>query len=146
MAILIVLQGPAGAGKSQLAAELLAAGEIDILADVTSLWASLGAKERGADGLYPIRKADDPALHMARYTKEVAARKALEEGHNVAITTSSRGQLRRFSQIASETDSGLDVRTVDPGESVVRDRLADQKGKLSDECKQAISRWYGRPS
>ena len=105
-----MIQGPAGAGKSQLAAELLAAGEIEIVADTTSLWASLGAKERGADGLYPIRQADDPALHMARYTKELAARKALEEGYNVAITTSSRGQLRRFSAIAGETDSGLAVR------------------------------------
>ena len=146
MAVLTVIQGPAGAGKSQLAAEMLAAGEAQILADTTSLWASLGGKERGPDGLYPIRKADDPALHVARFVKETAARQALAQGYDVAVTTSSRGQLRRFSEIAGETDSGFDVRTVDPGESVVRDRLADKKGNLSEECKQAISRWYGRSS
>ena len=60
--MLILIEGPAGGGKSQLAADLLAAGEITVLADLTALWAALSGAVRGADGRYPIRLADDPAL------------------------------------------------------------------------------------
>ena len=39
--MLTLIQGPAGGAKSQVAAELLAAGDIDVLADVTALWVAL---------------------------------------------------------------------------------------------------------
>ena len=32
---------------------------------------------------------------------------------------------------------------VDPGESVVTERLAGPGGVLSDDCNSAIRRWYG---
>ena len=36
----------------------------------------------------------------------------------------------------------FNVRTIDPGEDVVRARLADDDGNLSAECARAIGRWY----
>ena len=61
--MLYLLQGPAGGGKSQLARDMKLAGQIDLLADTTSLWASVGVYERDPlTGLYPVRLDDDPAL------------------------------------------------------------------------------------
>ena len=39
--MLTLLQGPAGSGKSGVAAEMLEAGVIDLLADLTMLWVAL---------------------------------------------------------------------------------------------------------
>ena len=141
--MLTLIQGPAGGAKSQLANELLAARELDLLADVTALWAALSGATRGADGKYPIRSSTDPALAAARYTQAVAARFALEAGNRVGVTTSRRGQVARWAALAAEAGTTVSVRTVDPGEAVVRARLADAAtGVLSPECSIAIGRWY----
>lgn len=139
---LILLQGPAGAGKSQLAAAMLEAGEVQVVADVTSLWAALSGAVRGPDGRYPVRSNDDPALEVARYIQRVAVRRALETGADVAVTTSQRGQENSWRAWADRAGTGFRVRTVDPGLDAVTARLAEEDGQLSDACQDAIRRWY----
>ena len=139
---LILIQGPAGGGKSQLAAEMLAAGEISILSDITALWAALSGAVRGPDGLYPVRQDDDPALAIAQYVQTVAVRRAVEEDEDVGVTTSRRGQESRWQRLAELAATTFAVRTVDPGCEVVENRLSDASGTLSDECRKAIARWY----
>ena len=52
--------------------------------------------------------------------------------------------MERWRQVAEENATALTVRTVDPGESVVRARLADAvTGILSPACDRAVRRWYG---
>ena len=140
---LILLQGPAGAGKSQLAAAMLEAGEVRVLADVTSLWAALSGAVRGPDGRYPVRANDDPALIAARYIQRIAVRRALETGADVAVTTSQRGQEEYWRRWAEDAGTGFRVRTVDPGLDAVTARLAEDSGELSRACQDAIGRWYG---
>lgn len=155
MASLTLVQGPAGGGKSAVLRELIASGEIEVAADVTTLWAALGLIERGVDGKYPVRDGNDPALALALYLQTVAARHALAEGRDVGVTTSRRGQEARWQGLADEAGAAFRVRTVDPGQDVVQARLSqamnvtNQYGEeetvetLSDECRQAIARWYG---
>lgn len=142
--MLTLIEGPAGGGKSELLRELLAAGEIDVAADVTALWAATGGAERDpVTGKYPVRAENDPALHTARYLQTVAAGFALREGYKVAVTTSQRDQVEKWGAVANRYDSPLNVKTVDPGEATVRARLSDPvTGELSDDCDSAISRWY----
>ena len=139
---LTLIQGPAGGGKSQIAADLLAAGGIDLLADITLLWVALSGVERDAEGRYPEREDDDPALESARYMQSVLVRFALSLGANVAVTTSRRDQEERWQRAAEEADTEFEVRTVDPGEDVVRGRLTGPDGQLSAACDRAIRRWY----
>ncbi|MDE0289441.1 MAG: hypothetical protein OXM88_12850 [bacterium] len=135
--MLILLEGPAGGGKSQIA--LMLADDPDVLiADVTRLWSAVGGYERP----YPIRSEDDPALAAALYVQATVARYALRQGLDVVVTTSRRGQQERWQELADEAGTSMSVQTVDPGEQVVRDRLAVD-GVLSDACEGAIGRWYG---
>ena len=141
--MLLLIEGPAGGGKSELLRELLAAGEIDLAADITQLWAATGGHERGPDGRYPVRLETDPALHTARYLQTVAAGFALRQGYTIAVTASQRDQLEKWAAVANRYDAPLSVRTVDPGREIVTARLSDPvTGNLSDECDTAISRWY----
>ena len=126
-------------------------GEVDVVSDVTRLWAALGGYERGPDGRYPVRADDDPALTTALYVQAVAVRRALREGAAVAVTTSRAGQASRWQALAGQVEVefsvevSFEVRTVDPGEDVVRARLADpDTGELSPECEKAVRRWYPR--
>lgn len=142
--MLTLIEGPAGGGKSEVLRELLAAGEVDVAADITAMWTAVGGYERDpATGKYPVRAENDPALHMARYLQTVAAGFALREGYKIAVTTSQRDRVERWRSVANRHDSPLSVRTVDPGREIVEARLADPvTGELSDECEAAIARWY----
>ena len=142
MATLVLIQGPAGSGKSQLAAEMQEFGEFRVYSDITSLWAALCGAVRGPDGKYPERQDDDPCLEIARYLQTVAARRALQDGVDVGVTTSRRGQELRWQQLADEAGGSFSVRTVDPGRRVVEARLSDDDGQLSAACDRAIRRWY----
>ena len=145
MASLHLLEGPAGSGKSQVARDLLEAGEVQALADVTALWAALSGAQRDLEkGRYPERADDDPALGLARYVQAAAVRQGLREGLDVAATTSRRDQVDRWREVAHGEGASLIVRTVDPGRDVVAARLADPvTGVLSDACGSALGRWYG---
>lgn len=146
MAGLLLLRGPAGAGKSQVAAGMLDAGDTDVIADFSRLHAAISGAERGPDGRLPARADDDALVPLAAYLKTVAVRAALARGFRVVTTTSSadEGEVERARQMATETGAALDVWTVDPGEEVVRARLSDPAtGELSPQCKRAMGRWYG---
>ena len=122
---------------------MLRSGEVSLLADVTLLWAALRGLERGPDGRFPERQDDDPALPLARYLQAAAVREGLRQGVDVAVTTSQRGQATRWQDVAEETATPLAVKTIDPGEAVVRARLADAAtGVLSGSCERAVGRWY----
>ena len=122
---------------------MLSAGEIQVLADVTELWAALAGAVRGPDGRYPVRLDDDPALILARYLQAVAVRQGLQDGADVAVTTSRRNRIEHWRQFAVQAATDFHVRTVDPGRQVVESRLSDADGNLSPACDQAIRRWYG---
>lgn len=141
---LVLVEGPAGSGKSQIVNDMLAADELDVVADLTALWAALRGIERGPDGRYPVRTGDDPTIRtgLAAYIRAVVVREGLRQGLRVAVTTGSPDTAVRWAGVASESASSFAVLTVDPGEAVVRDRLTVD-GVLSDECSGAINRWYG---
>ena len=141
--MLHLIEGPAGGGKSRVARDLLRAGTVDVVADVTSLWAALSGAVRGPDGLFPVTSLDDPALRAALFTQNVAARFALDQGASVAVTTSRPGQVERWQAVADEVDAGFSVRTVDPGRAVVTARLTQTADPgRNAECSRAIGRWY----
>ena len=150
MASLHLVQGPAGGGKSAVTRDMLAAGEIQLLADVTALWAALTGAVRGPDGRYPVRLPDDPGLRAALYLQATAAHHGLREGLDVAVTTSQRGQEPRWRAVADTEDAPLRVRTIDPGRSVVLARLAQDvtnaagvtEPVVSAACRDAVNRWY----
>lgn len=132
-----IIRGPAGAGKSQRAAELGG-----ILLDVTAIWAALSGVERDEHGRYPERTLEDPALAVALYLRAVGVRFAAEQGLDGWATTSSSSP-EAVERLRDRGATGQIV-TVDPGESVVRARLADPvTGILSSECDEAVKRWYG---
>ena len=141
--MLVLIQGPAGSGKSAVANDMLSAGEVEVLLDTTALWATLSGARRGPNGRYPERAESDPSLAAALYLQTVGARFALEQGARVAVTTSRRGTEARWADVARAAGVEVNVRTVDPGEEVVRARLSDpETGILSEPCERAIGRWY----
>ena len=94
--MLTLIQGPAGSGKSAVAADLLSAGELEVLFDTTAIWAALSGAVRGPDGRFPPRSDDDPSLATALYLQAVGARFALEQwgaGRSDHKPTRPRGAL-----------------------------------------------------
>ena len=143
---LVLVEGPAGSGKSQEVARMLRAGEVDIQADLTAQWVALRAVERGPHGRYPVRPASDPTITtgLAAYLRAVAVREGLRSGLNVAVTSGTPNTAVKWSRVAEEAGAPFRVTTIDPGEAVVRERLANDDGSMDDECEMAISRWYRR--
>ena len=146
MARLTLLRGPAGAGKSQRARELLQADPKTALADTSASWVMLGGIERDPDtGLYPVRLDDDPRLDLARYTRRVIARHGLELNLDIIATTSDSAPeaVAAWRAIAEEYGAAFQTETIDPGREVIEARLADRDGVLSPDCAAAVRRWYG---
>ena len=143
--MLTLVEGPAGAGKSQTVRAKLAAGEADVQADLTALWAALRGIERGPDGLYPVRLDDDPAIRsgLAAYVRAAVVRQGLRDGLNVVVTSGTPDTAAEWQAIANESGAGFRVETMDPGEETVRRRLGGRSGRLSRECSKAMRRWYG---
>ncbi len=138
----ILLSGPAGAGKSQLARRLLADHPtLAAVADFQSVIVALTLMERGADGLYPLR--DDRLLPLAEYVRRAVITGAVARDIDV-IATNSDGSPERRQFLLAALGAGATERIVDPGREVVTARLADVDGALSAECDAAIGRWYGR--
>ena len=143
--MLLLVEGPAGSGKSQLVADMLASGEIAAQADLTAIWAALRGIERDPEtGRYPIRDDSDPiiAAGLAAYVRAVVVRQGLADGLDVAVTTGTPNMATHWQEVAAAQGATFRVQTVDPGEATVRARLATEDG-LSTECVQAIRRWYG---
>ena len=128
--------GPAGGGKSAYVAEHLRPGWIVL--DFTQIYVALTGAVRGPDGRFPERVSGDPVLPLVSAVKAVALSMAIERGHSGFVTTSSLDDVP-----ALERATGNSAVVIDPGETVIRSRLADAiTGSLSSECEQALGRWY----
>ena len=142
---LTLIEGPAGSGKSQMVAEMLAAGELDIQADLTGMWVALRGVERDpATGRYPIRQDTDPAVAagLAAYLRAAAVRQGLRQGLRVGVTSGTPDTATKWAEVAREAGTAFNVVTIDPGRTVVTARL-EVDGELPEQCERAIRRWYG---
>ena len=94
----VLLSGPAGAGKSAAAKEILdAADEPTILIDFQALYAALLGIERDPEtGRYPERLASQAyALAMAEYLRRAAITGARAMELDIVITNSDGSPQRR---------------------------------------------------
>lgn len=139
-----LVTGPAGAGKSAIARQILAALAVaGIILDFQSLYAALLGLERGPDGRYPERlESDAHALRVAEYMRRAAITAAQADGL-YAVVTNSDGSPQRRSFLLNLLGDGASERIVDPGREVVEARLS-VGGQLSDQCRAAIERYYSR--
>ena len=140
----LLLSGPAGGGKSALAAGELqerAGGPPTIIVDFQLIYATLAGAVRGPDGTFPLR---DPALlPVTEYVRRAAITGAVQRGIDV-VATNSDGDTSRRQQLLALLGAGAVERIIDPGRTVVQQRLAEPTGALSPECTSAINRWYDR--
>lgn len=136
---LTIVRGPAGSGKSQYVHDALEDGQL--VADVTLLWAALRGLERDSNGRFPIRRSDDPALHVARRLKALTVRIAQQETIGGFVTTSS-SSAEATQRLIEQGAASSGIVTIDPGRRVVAARLAID-GELSAPCSRALERWYG---
>ena len=138
----VLISGPAGADKSRLARELLAALPIGVAADFQSIYVALTLLERGRDGRYPVR--DERLLPIVEYTRRAIITAATAREMSV-IATNSDGDPARRARLLDALGRGATERIVDPGREVVAARLADATtGELSGACNAAVGRWYER--
>ena len=139
----ILLSGPAAAGKSAEARRLRGnMPESAVVADFQSIYVALTMTERLPDGTYPRRV--DALLPMTEAVRLSVIREARDRELDI-IATNSDGSPARRTALLAELGSGSREVVVDPGRSVVEARLSQSTaGVLSDDCAQAVNRWYGR--
>ena len=138
----MLLSGPAGAGKSERARQILADANVPtVMFDLQTFYASLLGIERLPDGRYPQRAVEDAhALGVAEYLRRAAITGATQEGIEV-VTTNSDGDPTRRQQLLALLGANAVEEIIDPGIAVVTERLSVD-GVLSEQCTAAISRWY----
>ena len=113
-----------------------------MLADFQLVYRALTDDERGRDGRYPLR--DERLLPTTEYVRRAIVTAAVARDIDV-IATNSDGNAERRAFLLAQLGEGAVERVVDPGENIVRARLSDAAtGILSDDCDQAVRRWYGR--
>ena len=140
---LIRLAGPAGAGKSGRARRMLAGGDADLVVDFTALYVALSGVERDGEGKYPVRGDDDPLLPVTHAVRAFVVGEALRRGFRTLRTSSSSADADRDRATAERHGADYREIVVDPGEDVIRARLADpETGQLSTQCGTAMRRWY----
>ena len=93
----LLISGPAGAGKTQIAREALAAMlEPAVVADFQQLYSALLLLERQPDGRYPERRdADRHVLSLAEYVRRAAITGAIAREVAVIVTNSDGSSIRR---------------------------------------------------
>ena len=140
----ILLSGPAGAGKTQQALALLAASQGATLIDFQRIYAAVAGVERDSEtGRYPERNPSQAyLLAVAEYLRRAAITAALDMELD-PIVTNSDGSPTRRNFLLGLLGAGATEVVIDPGRDVVAARLAGD-GPLSEQCGQAIDRWYGR--
>ena len=139
-----LLSGPAGAGKTAEARRLINASAGPAVAlDFQSILASLLLLERDqADGRYPPR---EPRHQFAYPLVEYIRRAAITAANNreiEVVLTNSDSDLGRRAELVGLLKAGATERVIDPGRAVVVERLSDADGHFSDQCADAIGRWF----
>ena len=140
----LLISGPAGAGKSSRARQVLAqkAGPA-VLIEFQEIYADLLGIDRLPSGRYPERREEDAyALSVSEYVRRVAIT-AARERDIYAIVTNSDGDPERRQNLLGFIGSSAAEEVIDPGEDVVRRRLS-VSGQLSRQCDRAVNRWYRR--
>ena len=139
----ILLSGPAGAGKTAEARKLLEAYPGPAVAlDFQSIYAAVLLLERMADGRYPQREPQhDFAIPLVEYLRRAALTAARDREIEVVITNSDSSPERRATLMGLLKPGAREV-VIDPGRSVVVERLSDADGILSVQCAEAIGRWF----
>ena len=139
----ILLSGPAGSAKSAVARGLLQrASGLTVAADFQSIVAALLLLNRGPDGKFPLRP---PGIQpLAEYVRRAVIFGARDRDIGLVVTNSDGDEVRR-AKLLDLMGGDAQERIVDPGEDVCRARLSDPaSGEISDECAQAVDRWYRR--
>lgn len=136
----LLISGPAGAGKSQVARERLEEMTPPaVVVDFQSIVTALLQQQRGPEGTYPLRPEWVlPLAESARRFLIAAARKR-EIG---VIATNSDGSPDRRKFLLERLGPGALEEVLDPGEEVVKARLSGRTGQLSRACEGAVKRWY----
>ena len=139
-----LISGPSGAGKSNLARELLAQVQGQgAIVDFQAIYAALLLLLRGPDGRYPERDpADAHLLALAEYVRRAMITGAREMDIEI-LATNSDGSPARREYLRGLLGPGAVETVLDPGKAAVVDRLSIN-GVLSQQCGQAVDRWYGR--
>ena len=139
-----LVSGPAGAGKSRLAGELL--GQVQgqgAIVDFQSIYAALLMLRRDPEtGRYPERDpADAHLLALAEYVRKAMITGAREMDIEI-IATNSDGSPQRREYLRGLLGPGAVETVLDPGRAVVEERLS-VNGRLSQQCLDGINRWFG---
>ena len=123
---------------------LEAATEPMVAADFQTILAALSLLERQPDGRFPPRRESQASwlLPLTEYLRMAIIGAAQERGIDV-VTTNSDGSPERRALILSRLPLGATEQVIDPGIGFVTSRLS-VNGTLSDQCSDAIQRWYGR--
>ena len=138
-----LISGPSGAGKSRLARELLAQVQRQgAIVDFQAIYSAMLLLRRRDDGRYPERDpADAHLLALAEYTRKAMISGAREMDIEI-IATNSDGSPQRREYLRGLLGPGAVETVLDPGKDVVVERLK-VNGVLSQQCGEAIGRWYG---
>ena len=141
----LLISGPAGAGKTAEARRVLeAATEPMVAADFQTILAALRLLERGPNGRYPNRIGAEASwlLPMTEAIRQTIITIAVDREIDV-VATNSDGSPERRAYLLGRLGPGAVERVIDPGISVVTERLSVQ-GTLDPQCLEAIQRWHGR--
>ena len=142
----LLISGSAGSGKSEAAREELAASnEPGVILEIQEIYASLlGIRRDPATGRYPERlERDAHALRLAEYLRRVAITAAVARGIRV-ITSNSDSDLERRQFLLRELGPGSVERIVSVDYDVAISNLQGPDGATSEQCRQAVERWYKR--
>lgn len=140
----LLITGPAGANKTAEARRVLeASNEPMVAADFQSLLSALTLLERQPDGRYPPRRVSQASwlLPLTEYLRMAIIGAAQDRGVDV-VSTNSDGSPERRALLLSRLGPGATEQVIDPGIDVVTKRLSVD-GALSDQCREAIQRYYG---
>ena len=116
-----------------------------VAADFQTLLAALLLLVRLPDGRYPQRQEAQASwlLPLTEYLRMTIIGAARERGVDV-VSTNSDGSPERRALLLSRLGPGATERVIDPGINVVTARLSGPDGGISDQCIEAVGRWYSR--